>query len=1402
MRYFMKKTLSPHFSMASMASREIKNLVAFILIFSLCVSFALPVRQVGAQQGACTVNCTATVPATGAVNTPINFASTTTATSCAAAVNIDWDFGDGTPRSYQPNTTHTYTGPGTYTWQYTATANTSGTTIDTIAGGYGEGAPVRQAPFTVPTVIARDPLGRGLFVVDESTVANFVRFINTTNDAVTIAGKKIEAGTSKFLTTSSPSGIIPGGTGFQTFNVKATNVPIAATGLAVSNDGNLLYIADETASAVWALNISSSERQVLDDKLSPGNLGVIATISGAGALAVHPTTGEVYVASSLSGLNRVYKITAVRQTQPVAGNGAATQPNQPFPEPPAGQQLDATMVPLLNPRDIAFDSTGNLYIADSGHARVVKVDAAGKITLVTQLPIEPINPFPSALAVRGDEVYVANGNQQTILRIVPNKTVIAGEELVSCDYTSSTCGDGGLASSARFNLQNGSRTPPLVGFDADASGLYIGDQGNSQRGRIRYLNLTGNAVTVLGKNIPATGIDTIAGNGATAPFDNGLAISSVLSNPTGVTVDANGNLFVTDTARNAIRFVNRGKTVLTLFAGTTAQQVVLPGQIVTINKDAAQGTADNVPVNQASFENPAGLFATSQGVFVVDAKKGTVVDQKRTGLLRFINTSAQNVQFYASSGKAITVAPGRIATIAGGGSILDKGDGKFATEAKLLGPSDVVVHPTLNHIYITDPGNKAVRKVNGATGVISSLALPESFYTGLGLDASGRLYIADYSGGQVLRETAADSGQFQKLNATPIIKPRDVAIDGSGNAYVVTGGDELDVTRDLKVLRISPAGLVEIYAGSTPGFSGDGGAATAAQLATFINSLSLGTLTLGPFVPQTINIASGPNGEIVFADTGNDRIRRVGTGAITCFKTGTITITGDNPVPTLSTLTPTFAIAGSAFTLQVNGTGFGPSSQVRWKGQPRPTTFVSSTLLLASIPASDTTVTGNAEVTVFNPTPGGGTSNAGTILVTMINPQPGTITLSPQTAAIGTAFTLTVTGSNFVRSSVVYFNGMPRPTTYVSGTSLQAQIPASDLASVGDATVLVFNPDPGGGSSPPAIFRITATNAAPQITSISPVLGIVGNGQFQLTVNGRNFAVNSVVRWNGMDRPTTFVNSDMLLAQIPASDTANAGTAQVTVFTPTPGGGTSTPITFSIGRLATAVPATSFVNSTVTPDSIVALFGTGLATGTQVATSLPLPVSLLGTTVIIRDSLGGEQMAPLFFVSPGQINLLIPANTAAGLATLVVKSGDNVVAVGSLTVAPVNPGLFTANATGQGVVAGVALRVTSIGQAFEPLYRFEGSQAVPVPVDLGPQTDQVYLVIYGSGLRGAGLTTVKATVGGVDVPVLFAGAAPGLAGVDQINLGPLPRSLAGRGPVDLILSAGNLASNTVRVTIK
>ena len=119
------------------------------------------------------------------------------------------------------------------------------------------------------------------------------------------------------------------------------------------------------------------------------------------------------------------------------------------------------------------------------------------------------------------------------------------------------------------------------------------------------------------------------------------------------------------------------------------------------------------------------------------------------------------------------------------------------------------------------------------------------------------------------------------------------------------------------------------------------------------------------------------------------------------------------------------------------------------------------------------------------------------------NPTPTLSSIAPSTAAVGSgAFTLTATGTKFIASSVVRWNGSNRTTTFVSSTKLQAQILATDIAATGTASVTVFNPTPGGGTSSAATFTITATNPAPTLTSINPTNVVAGGAAFTLTATG------------------------------------------------------------------------------------------------------------------------------------------------------------------------------------------------------------------------------------------------------------------------------------------------------------
>jgi hypothetical protein len=315
------------------------------------------------------------------------------------------------------------------------------------------------------------------------------------------------------------------------------------------------------------------------------------------------------------------------------------------------------------------------------------------------------------------------------------------------------------------------------------------------------------------------------------------------------------------------------------------------------------------------------------------------------------------------------------------------------------------------------------------------------------------------------------------------------------------------------------------------------------------------------FVSSTQLTAAIPASDIATAGTANVTVFNPAPGG---GESGAVTFTINNPAPTISSISPATTVAGSGgFTLTITGTNFVTNSVVRWNGSPRATTFVSSTRLEAAIPASDVATAGTANVTVFNPAPGGGESGA--VTFTINNPAPTISSISPATTVAGSGnFTLTITGTNFVNGAVVRWNGSDRTTTFVSSTQLTAAIPASDVATAGTANVTVFNPAPGGGTSNTAIFTIQASNPAPTISSISPATAVAGSDNFTLTITGTNFVNGAVVRWNGSDRTTTFVSSTRLEAAIPASDIATAGTANVTVFNPAPGGGESGAVTFTI----------------------------------------------------------------------------------------------------------------------------------------------------------------------------------------------------------------------------------------------
>lgn len=238
----------------------------------------------------------------------------------------------------------------------------------------------------------------------------------------------------------------------------------------------------------------------------------------------------------------------------------------------------------------------------------------------------------------------------------------------------------------------------------------------------------------------------------------------------------------------------------------------------------------------------------------------------------------------------------------------------------------------------------------------------------------------------------------------------------------------------------------------------------------------------------------------------------------------------------------------------------------------------------------------------------------------------------------------------------------------------------------------------------------------------------------------------------------------------------------------------------------TAVSGASFAQGgAVTADGVASLFGTGLASTSAAASTIPLPTTLGGTSVTVRDANGTTRNAPLFYVAPEQVNFQIPNGTSNGTATLSVLLGTTTVGQGTVTVEAVAPGLFTFNQNGSGLVAAVAQRVKSNGAStYEPIAQYNATTKLyePVPIDLGEATEQVYLDVFGTGFRSrTSLSSVVCSIGGAAADVVYAGPQNEFVGVDQANL-LIPRTLIGRGAVDVVFRADAQLANIVTVNIK
>jgi uncharacterized protein (DUF1800 family) len=313
-----------------------------------------------------------------------------------------------------------------------------------------------------------------------------------------------------------------------------------------------------------------------------------------------------------------------------------------------------------------------------------------------------------------------------------------------------------------------------------------------------------------------------------------------------------------------------------------------------------------------------------------------------------------------------------------------------------------------------------------------------------------------------------------------------------------------------------------------------------------VNGVAGGTSTIGTIA------ANGTYTAPIILPTSNT-VTVTATSVEDPTRSGSATVTLENPIPVISSVTPTILMANTQFEVTVSGTGFTPGSIVNLGTMALSTTFIAPTQLVA-VGTPTLAQVGTVPVTVVNPDPGGSTSAPFNVQV--VGPNSNiTVTISPKTATLGAGnvqqFQVTVTGT--IDLSVVWsVNGVNHGNSTVGRIDSSGNYTAPDnILGLGNVTVMATsNANPAKSDS----ATVTLTNPVPTLTSITPAT--LGLGAFQMTLYGTGFVSTSTATFGGQAMQVTYVTSTMITAIGNASNT-QVGAVTVKVTNPAPGGGTS-----------------------------------------------------------------------------------------------------------------------------------------------------------------------------------------------------------------------------------------------------
>jgi uncharacterized protein (TIGR03437 family) len=458
--------------------------------------------------------------------------------------------------------------------------------------------------------------------------------------------------------------------------------------------------------------------------------------------------------------------------------------------------------------------------------------------------------------------------------------------------------------------------------------------------------------------------------------------------------------------------------------------------------------------------------------------------------------------------------------------------------------------------------------------------------------------------------------------------------------------------------------------------------------------------------------------------------------------------------------------------------------------------FVTASSLVCTAAAATVTVVGVGTCAIEASQPGDASFGAALPV-----DQSFTVTLASQTITFG-ALANAALGIAPFKISAKASSGLA--ITFASNSGV-CTVSDSTVTVALSGTCAIEASQPGNANytaATPVTQRFTVTAGSQTITFGALSTQLFGTAPFTVTATassglGVSFASTTLAVCTVSDSTVTLLNiGTCTIKATQAGDGSYAGAGPVVqTFTVKPGPA-------AIGAI---LNAGSYAAIPIAPGAYIVAFGSNFSTATAQTPSLKLPTTLAGTTVKIQDSKGATQTAPLFYVSPAQINFLVPDGLAYGSAIITVTNQAGSTGILAATIAQVSPALFTADSSGAGAAAALALAFDSRpSPQVLPVFSCTNPPLVcgATPIDLGPAATSVYLELYGTGIKGrTGLSGVTAKIGAKALQVTYAGVQGTYAGLDQVNV-LLDRSLTGQGALSLQLTVDGIAANPVLLNIK